>query len=111
MTNKEKLEALKAFLKENNVRFIENHVSNYGVTIDLKLPDLMIAVFVSNGKEHEELIYNTRSGRFKMRFVYRMFFIRESESEDFIIEKMQNCIVERMILMQRRFEKKNNKDQ
>lgn len=109
MTNEEKLEALKAFLKENNVRFVENHVSKFGVTMDLKLPDLMIAVFLSDDKIFEEDVYNVGIGKHKMRFVYKPFFIRESESLDFIIEKMQNCIVERMVLMQKRWEKKNGK--
>ena len=114
MTNEEKLEALKAFLSENNVRFIENYKSKYGVVMDLKLPDLMIAVFLSYGEkrcEFEETIYNTGegNGKYKLRYVYKPFFIRESESVEFIIKKMQNCIVERMVLMQKRWEKKNSK--
>ena len=112
MTNNEKLEALKAFLIENNVNFIENYRSNYGVTMDLKLPDLMIAVFISDGEkgcECEKAIYNTGDGKYRLRFVYKPFFIRESESMEFVIKKMQNCIVERMVLMQKRWEKKNKK--
>lgn len=107
MSNEVKLEALKAFLKANNVRYIENHQSNFGVTIDLKLPDLMIAVFMSDSKEREEEIYNIGNNKCKMRYFYKLFFIRESESQEFIYEKMQNCIVERMMLLQRRFEKNN----
>lgn len=110
MSNKEKLESLKAFLKANNVKFIENHKSKFGVTIDLKLPDLMIAVFVIDSKVREEEIFNLGSGKCKMRYFYKLFFIRESESQEFIYEKMQNCIVDRMILMQRRFEKSNKKN-
>jgi hypothetical protein len=110
MTNKEKLEALKAFLTENNVRFIENHVSNFGVTMDLKLPDLMIAVFMSDGdKEKEHSIYNASTGKWKLHYVYKPFFIRESESVEFVLEKMKNCIVDRMVWLQRKFENGSKK--
>lgn len=109
MSNEEKLESLKAFLKANNVKFIENHKSNFGVTIDLKLPDLMIAVFVIDSKAREEEIFNLGNGKSKMRYFYKLFFIRKSESQEFIYEKMQNCIIDRMMLMQRRFEKANKK--
>lgn len=120
MTNKEKLEALKAFLKENNVKFIEDYRSNFGVTMDLKLPDLMIAVFMSDGdKEKEHSIYNARNdkwsqfgtftgkGGWKLHYVYKPFFIRESETKAFVLEKIQNCCFERMVRMQKQFEKKN----
>lgn len=109
MTNKKKLEALKAFLTENNVRFIENYQSKFGVTMDLKLPDLMIAVFLSEGKDKDEEIYNTQAGKWKMRFFYKPFFIRDSDAKKFVLEKMQSCIVDRMVAMQKRWEKKSKK--
>jgi hypothetical protein len=109
MTNKEKLEALKAFLKENDVKFIENYQSNFGVMMDLKLPELMIAVFLSEGKDHENIIYNTGKGRIKLYYIYNPFFIRESETAEFVIEKMKNCIIERMMWLQKKFEKSYKK--
>ena len=107
MTNEEKLEALKAFLSENNVNYIENHTSKYGLTMALKLPDQMIAVFLSeDGKdsEYENRIYHWRSGRNYMNNVYRVFFIREEETPEFVLEKMQNCIIDIMTRKQRKLE-------
>ena len=108
MTNKEKLEALKAFLKENDVKFIENHRSNFGVTMDLKLPDLMIAVFLSDGK-NEGPIFESGNGHYKMKYFYKPFFIRETETVDFVIEKMKNSITDQMLKAQQRFEKEERK--
>ena len=109
MTNKEKLEALKSFLKENGIEYFENHKSSFGVMIDLKLPKQNIAVFVSNGKDYEEKCYNAEHHGCKIYWTYKPFFIRESESVEFVLEKMQNCIVERMQHFQRQFEKKCKK--
>ena len=104
MTNQEKLEKLKEWLKDNNIPFIENHKSCFGVTMDLKIPSLMIAVFLSGGdREWETSVCYSNSGNFRLLWVYKPFFIRESETAEFIIEKMQNCIIDRMQLMQRRW--------
>lgn len=102
MTNKEKLEALKAFLTENNVKFVENHFSKTNnLTFDLLIRDLRIAVHLSDG--NDQTFYR------KIFKYYKPFFIRENETSDFIIEKMQNCIVDRMTWLQRKFERKNNR--
>jgi hypothetical protein len=100
MTNKEKLEALKVFLNENNVKFVENHFSKTNkLTFDLLIKDLRIAVHLSDG--NDQTFYK------RIFKYYKPFFIRESESVDFVIEKMQNCIYDRMMLMQRKMEKAN----
>lgn len=110
MDNKKKLEALKAFLKENNVKFVENYASRFGVTMDLKLPNLYIAVFLSNdNKEEDNQKYYANTGKQKLYRVYKPFFIRKSESQEFVIEKMQNCIFDQMMKLQKRFENANNK--
>jgi len=102
MTNKEKLEALKAFLNENNVKFVENYYSKTAkLTLDVLIKDLRIAVHLSDG--HDQTFYKS------VFMLYKPFFIRESETVDFVIEKMQNCIYDRMMLMQRRMEKNNRK--
>jgi hypothetical protein len=108
ITNEQKLEALKAWLKENNIAFVENHESRFGMTIDIKIPNLAIAIFLSDGnKEKEDAIYNAKSGHMKLYHVYKPFFIRESETKEFILEKIQNCCFERMVWLQKRFEKNN----
>lgn len=103
MTNEEKLEGLKAFLTENGIKFIENYKSGLHVLMDLKLPDYMIAVHLSDDKD-DEFYHRT----FRQ---YKPFFIRESETPDFIIEKMQNCITDIMVKRQKIYEKKQKKEE
>ena len=89
MTNQEKLEKLKEWLKDNNIPFDENHKSrSTGFTFDLRVKKPLIAVCISSEKDNE--IFN------RIKRTYAPFFIRESESPEFIIEKMQNCIIEEM---------------
>lgn len=96
MTNKEKLEALKAFLTENNFEFEENHFSrNNRIVIDLYVKKLRIAVHLSDDKDDWFFKITKRN--------YHPFFIRENDTADFVIEKMQNCIIEEMTKLQKSF--------
>lgn len=88
MTNKEKLEALKAFLTGEKIDFKENYVSN-GTMFALYVEKYRIAVRLSDEND-QNFFYKTRK-------YYHPFFIRDNESTEFVIEKMQNCI--RDILM------------
>ena len=102
MTKQEKLEKLKGWLKDNNIPFEENHKSrSTGFTFDLRVKKPLIAVCISSEKDNE--IFH------RIKRTYAPFFIRESETADFVIEKMQNCIYDRMMLMQRKMEKANRK--
>ena len=102
MTNKEKLELLKDWLRENNVPFKENYFSNSTSTrIDLAVINPRIAVHMSDGNDQKFFQ--------SVRFCYAPFFIRENETMDFILEKMQNCIVEQMMKAQKRFEQQQLK--
>ncbi len=104
MTNKEKLEVLKAFLVENKIEFRENYWSRTNnVVFDLRILSPRIAVIISG--ENDQSIY------MKIRRGYAPFFIRDSETADFIIEKMQNCIFDCMMLEQRRMEKRAKKEE
>lgn len=108
ITNLEKLEALKVWLTENNIKYIENHESRFGVKIDVKIPNLKIAIFLSDGdQKKEDAIYNSVSGKLKLYHVYKPFFVRESETKAFVLEKIQNCCFERMVWLQKQFEKKS----
>ena len=117
ISNKTKLEAVKKWLQENNIEYVEKHESKFGVTIDLKIPSLMIAVFVSNDdKEWEEYIYNKESDKirtsrfaFKLHWIYKPFFIRESETKAFVLEKIQDCCINRMLYKQKKWQKENSK--
>lgn len=104
MTNKEKLEALKAFLIENKIEFEENYKSrSKHVVFDLRIGSPRIAVIISNNLDSET--YR------KIRKGYAPFLIRDNETVEFIIEKMKNCIVDRMMLEQKRMEKETKKEE
>lgn len=97
MTNIEKLEALKNWLTENKVKFEENHYSKTkSITFDLLIAAHRIVVHLSD--EKDQAFYK------KVRKYYKPFFIRESETVEFIIEKMQNCIADQMVQAQKQFE-------
>ena len=104
MTNEEKLEKLKEWLKDNNIPFDENHKSkSTGFTFDLRVKKPLIAVCISSEKDNE--IFH------RIKRTYAPFFIRESETVEFVIEKMQNCIVDRMMQEQKKMEKEAKKDE
>ena len=114
MTQEEKLKALRNFLKENKIHFIDNYHSNtYNVDLAIKVRKLRIAVFLSDGdSEHEKsLVFapSTYSGA-PLRNLYNPFFIRESDTTEFVLEKMQNCIIKRMMMLQKKWQKKQEKN-
>ena len=102
MENKEKLKALIAFLTENNLNFEENHFSrSKKINIDLVVYPYRIAVHLSDDNDRE--FFN------KTKRHYHPFFIRDNESEEFVLEKMQNCIIDEMKKIHERFNKANEK--
>lgn len=104
MTNQEKLEKLKEWLRDNNIPFVENYKSkSTGFTFDLRVKKPLVAVCISSERDNE--IFQ------RIKRVYAPFFIRESETAEFVIEKMQNCIVNKMMQAQRFLEKKNKRDE
>ena len=110
-TQKEKLNALVAFLRENNLSFEQNYHSNtFGLDMAIKVKKLRIAVFLSEGQERDgEIVHApslTKPGKTLVN-MYNPFFIRENETTEFIIEKMQNCIIKRMLWQQKRWQKKH----
>lgn len=106
-TKEEKLETLKTFLKENGFSYEEGYYSeSFDATMALRVNNLKIAVFFSQGLEKDtELIRKKNKYGASLYWVYNPFFIRDSETEEFILEKMQNCIVDRMVYMQKKWQK------
>ena len=109
--NIEKLKALRHFLNENKISFINDyHSKTFNVDMVIKVKKLRIAVFLSDGdkKFEDSMVFapSTFSGA-PLRNVYNPFFIRESDTKEFVIEKMQNCIISRMQLLQKKWQKKN----
>lgn len=104
MTNKDKLEALKAFLIENKVEFVENYKSrSKHVVFDLRISSPLIAVIISNNLD--SVTYR------RIRKGYTPFLIRDNETVEFVIEKMKNCIVDRMMLEQKKMEREARKEE
>lgn len=98
MSNREKLEVLKTFLKENNIPFKEN-VTRKGQRLDLFIGKYLICVRLSD--ENDQKFYEV------IKYFYRPFFIRESETAEFVVEKMQNLIIDIMKKRQKKTMKKN----
>ena len=104
MTNSEKLEALKAFLKENGIVFYnEFRTKKLAVMPDLYIPKHKIMVKLSD--ENDQKFFNA------VKFRYHPLFIRDNETSEFIIEKMQNLIIDIMNFKQRLYQKMVSKKQ
>lgn len=101
MTAKEKLEALERHLDELGINYKENHKSQFGITIDLKVMKYRVAVFISRGEEQDSTIIHSKNGRMKFQSVYRPVFVRESDTAEFLIEKCDNCIAKSKEIMAR----------
>lgn len=104
MSKEEKLEALKAFLRENNLEFEENHFSkSQNVNIDLLVIPYRIAVHLSN--EHDKMFYK------RTKRTYHPFFIRDNETVEFVLEKMKNCLIDEMKTLQTRLNKEKEAEE
>lgn len=104
MTNREKLKAVKRFLKENGLKFYTNFVSREGERHpDVYLPSYKVMVKVSEGKEKDDEFF------LAVRRKYHPLFIRDNEDVDFVLEKLQNLIIVLMNRSQRTHQKSYNK--
>lgn len=101
MTNREKLEVLKAFLNENSIPFKEN-VMWKGQKFDLYIGKYHICVRLSD--ENDQKFYE------RVKRIYHPLFIRESETSDFVLEKMQNLIIDLMKCQHKFISKKHGND-
>lgn len=115
ISNEDKLKALRNFLKENKIPFINNyHSKTFNVDMAIKVKKLRIAVFLSDDdKEFEDRMVFAKSSYngAPLRNVYNPFFIRKSDTKKFVLEKIQNCIVKRMMILQKRWQKKQENTQ
>ena len=102
MTNKQKLEELKKFLKENNIPFKENVVRK-GQHFSLYISKYLICVRLSD--ENDQKFYE------RIKHIFHPLFIREKETPEFVIEKMQNLIIDIMKRQQEKLSKKGKKDE
>lgn len=100
MTNKEKLNKVVNFLNKEGIDFILRP-ENVRMKSNLYIPKWKIGVKLED--EDNERYFQTHK-----RFI-SIVFIRESETSDFILEKLQNVIVQKMMAMQRKLLKKSGK--
>lgn len=103
LTIDQKMERVKEFLSENRVRYDENYESKKaGVLVPIYIWRYNIAVFKGSS---QEMFKATRG-------IYAPLFVREEETMDFILEKMQNLLEKRKAtlawLLQREEQKKRN---
>ena len=105
MTNeqKAKLDVLVNFLTENKIHFYTTFKGKIKVTPELYIPKFKIIVKVSQNREDDDIFYA------KVKYAYHPLFIRETETEEFVLEKMQNLIIDLMKKKQQRVMKKNTK--
>ena len=105
MTNQQKLEALKAFLQENGFKYKCDYKSNNGARADLYIGRFRIMVRLSREGDQKFFL--------KTRYYYHPFFIRDNETKDFVLEKMQNliikCMQEEQAGYQRQYDKEHAK--
>ena len=101
---KAKLKALQAFLTENGMSYFSPFKSKkHDVKASLYVPKHRIIVKMSEGEVKDTEFF------LKVKYVYRPLFIRESETAEFIVEKMQNLIVDIMKRKQAGFERRMKK--
>lgn len=104
ITSEKKLDAVKAFLKENGIPYTENHKSRWcGLTMPLAIRKYRVAVCVGDSQEFFDGV----------RGKYYPVFIREADTEAKVVEKVQNTIIKSMtyhqIAINKRMEKANGK--
>ena len=92
MTNnqKAKLDVLVNFLTENKIHFFTTFKGKTPVKADIYVPKFRIMVKVSEGKEKDDIFYNN------VKYHFHPLFIREIETKEFVLEKMQNLIIDLM---------------
>lgn len=94
VSNEKKLEAVKKWLSDNGIEYVENYKTKNDLTIDLWIQRMFIAIHLGDD-----------DGFYKKTYRWcKPFFIRDGETQAFVLEKIQNCCFDQMIYLQKRFE-------
>ena len=101
MTNKEKLDEVVKFLEKEDIDFVLRPES-VKTKSNIYIPQWKIGVKVEDECSQD---YFNRHKRF-----IGIVFIRESETAEFILEKLQAVIIKQMMAAQRKFLKKFRED-
>jgi len=100
MTNKEKLDEVVKFLEKEDIDFILRP-ENVRMKSNLYIPKWKIGMKLEG--EDNERYFQTHK-----RYISTIF-IRESEAVGFVLEKLQNVIVQKMMVSQRKFLKESGR--
>lgn len=98
MTNKEKLDEVVKFLEKEDIDFVLRP-ENVRMKSNLYIPKWKIGVKLE-GDDNERYFQTHKR-------CLSVIFIRESETAEFVLEKLQTVIVRRMMAAQRKFLKKS----
>lgn len=100
MTNKEKLNEVVKFLNKEGIDFILRP-EDVKIKSNLYIPKWKIGVKIEdeNGEDYFQ----------SHKHYISIVFIRENETAKFILEKLQNIIVQKMLAAQRKFLKDTGK--
>ena len=90
MTNKEKLKSVISLLTENKIVYYPHYNGGVKVTPDLYIPKHKIMIKISEGTENDNQFFK------KVKHKYHPLFIRDIETEEFVLEKIQNLIIDVM---------------
>ena len=100
MTNKEKLDEVVKFLENEGIDFVLRPES-VRMKSNLYIPKWKIGVKLEG--EDNERYFQTH------KRCLSVVFIRESEAVGFVLEKLQNVIVQKMMASQRKFLKESGR--
>ena len=100
MTNKEKLYEVVKFLNKEGIDFILRP-ENIRMKSNLYIPKWKIGIKLED--ENNERYFQTH------KRCLSVIFIRENETIDFILEKLQNVIVQKMMAEQRKILKASSR--
>lgn len=88
ISNEAKLEVIKDFLKENNIKYVENHHHKQSrVDIPLYVPAHRVGVRIGDSQEWF----------LKSKRKFYPIFIRDEDTKAKVLEKIQNTIVKSMV--------------
>ena len=101
MTNETKLNRVKKFLDDNNIKYSVSKNAGKEGHSDLVLPAFRIYIKLQG--EDDALFYETH------HVGVHPIFIRDDETPKFVLEKVQNTIIKVMKKKQEAFEKRKKK--
>ena len=102
ITNEKKLEVIKDFLTENNIKYVENHEhKKSGALIPCYVPQHCIGIRIGDDGDWYQ----------KSRGKFYPIFIRDQDTKAKVLEKIQNTIIKSMTTHQAVLNKRAKKEQ